>query len=316
MRPARRGLLGAAILAAPSLACGGGFSREATPTLLVGAAPGSAADAWTRGFAPFLERHWPGSRVAVANRPGQGGLAAARAIADASPGAWLIGSVSTPQLLARSIAAEEPGLVDRLAFVAAVVEEPPLLVAAAGGPADLAAVHRLGRQAVLGLPPHGSAAQLAGIQLATALPLAPLVFAHAAAARQAVLAGSIACAMLAAPEAILALRDGRLRGLGVARAQRSPLLPEIPTLAEQGLPLQLAARRGFILPAAAGPRCRTLLQAALQAAVEDPEFSAQGDAQGRSPDFLPQPAWEAELQRGMIVLTARWTGWPWLNRRP
>ncbi|MFC7543374.1 hypothetical protein ACFQU2_33265 [Siccirubricoccus deserti] len=48
MRLARRGLLGAAVLAAPGLARG----EDVSLTLLVGAAPGSAADTWTRGFAP------------------------------------------------------------------------------------------------------------------------------------------------------------------------------------------------------------------------------------------------------------------------
>src|SRR6187200_457574 len=52
-------------------------------TLLVGASPGSAADSWARGFAPFLERHWPHAVVAVVNRPGEGGLAAARSVAGA-----------------------------------------------------------------------------------------------------------------------------------------------------------------------------------------------------------------------------------------
>ncbi|MFC7543373.1 tripartite tricarboxylate transporter substrate-binding protein [Siccirubricoccus deserti] len=198
-------------------------------------------------------------------------MAAAHAIAEAPPGEWLIGSVATPQLLARAITAAAPGLPDRLAFIGAVVEEPLVLVAAAGGPADLAALQRLGRPAVLGMPPHGSAAQLAGMVLAAALALEPLVFAHAAAARQAVLTGAIAGAMLAAPEAILALRDGRLRGIGFARPQRSPLLPEVPTLAEQGLPLQLTARRGFILPTAATPAWRGRLQGTFQAAVADPD---------------------------------------------
>ncbi|GGC50201.1 ABC transporter substrate-binding protein [Siccirubricoccus deserti] len=311
MRLARRGLLGAAVLAAPGLARG----EDVSLTLLVGAAPGSAADTWTRGFAPFLERHWPGSRVAVANRPGQGGLAAAHAIAEAPPGEWLIGSVATPQLLARAITAAAPGLPDRLAFIGAVVEEPLVLVAAAGGPADLAALQRLGRPAVLGMPPHGSAAQLAGMVLAAALALEPLVFAHAAAARQAVLTGAIAGAMLAAPEAILALRDGRLRGIGFARPQRSPLLPEVPTLAEQGLPLQLTARRGFILPTAATPAWRGRLQGTFQAAVADPEFVDQGQSQGRVPDFQPQPAWEEEIRRGLAVLAARWAARPWMTRR-
>ena len=77
--PGRRAL-GALAGAWPARAGAAGATASGPITLLVGAAPGTAADpAGSRGFAPFLERHLPRAAVAVVNRPGEGGLAAARA---------------------------------------------------------------------------------------------------------------------------------------------------------------------------------------------------------------------------------------------
>ena len=279
-------------------------------TLLVGARPGSGPDHWARSFAPFLERHWPHATVAVLNRPGEAGLAAARAIAGAPPDGQLIGAVATPLLQARAVEAGAAGLLDRLDFIAAVAEEPLVLVGHPGTTADLAALRALGPLAVLGTPPHGSAPHLAGLALGLALPLRLLV-SNAAAARQAVVAGNIACAMLAAPDAIAALRDDRLVALGIAQESRSPLLPEVSTLQEQGIPLLLVAHRGFALPPGGPPARLAALGEALRAAVADPEFVAQAQALGYVPRFLGQGSWEPMLRRVTQALVARWITDPW-----
>jgi tripartite-type tricarboxylate transporter receptor subunit TctC len=283
-------------------------------SLLVGAAAGSAADHWARGFAPFLERHLPRTAVAVVNRAGEGGLAAARGIAGAPPDGRLIGAVALPRLLSRAIEARAEPLLARLDFIGVVAEEPLVLIGLAGTVDDLDALRALGPQAVLGTPPHGSAAQLAAGALGRALAFDLLPFATASAARQAVLAGNIACALLALPEAIAALRDGRLAGLALARPQRSELLPEVPTFAEQGIPLQAAAYRGFAVPAGTDHAVLLSLLAALRAVVEDPEFAAQAQAQGAIPRFIGQPAWEPMLRRMLVELGERWDRDPWTAR--
>jgi tripartite-type tricarboxylate transporter receptor subunit TctC len=286
-----------------------------TITLVVGGRAGSGPDNWARSFAPFLERHWPHAAVTVLNRPGEAGLAAARAIAEAPPDGSLIGSVATPLLQARAVEAGSVALLDGLDFIAAVAEEPLVLVGHPGTVDDLAALRALGSLAVLGTPPHGSAPQLAGLAFGLALPLNTLVFPNAAAARQAVVAGNIACAMLAAPDAIAGLRDGRLVALGVAQDSRSPLLPEVPTLQEQGIPLVLMAHRGFAVPRGVPPARLAPLTVALRAAVADPEFAAQAQAQGYVPRFLGQRSWEPMLRRTTAELVARWATDPWRGQR-
>ncbi|WP_431269837.1 tripartite tricarboxylate transporter substrate-binding protein [Dankookia sp. P2] len=250
----------------------------------------------------------------MVNRPGEAGLAAARALAAARPDGRLIGAVAVPRLLSRAIEAHAGPLLARLDFLAVVAEEPLVLVGQTGTLDDLDAFRALGRQAVLGTPPHGSAAHLAALALGGSLSFDMLAFASAPAARQAVLAGNIACALLALPEAIAALRDGRLSGLALAQPRRSELLPEVPTFAEQGIPLQLAAHRGLAVPAGIDGAVLSPLVAALKAVVVDPDFAAQAQAEGFVPRFIGQAAWEPMLRRMLAELGERWTQDPWTAR--
>jgi len=309
----RRGLgalAGLAPLAAAAQPAGAG-----PVTLLVGVGPGSGADTWARGFAPFLERHWPHAAVTVANRPGERGLAAARALATAAPDGRLIGAIGTPLLLARAVEAGAEAVLDRLAFVAAVAEEPLVLVGQAGQIEDLEALRALGLQPTIGTPPSGSAPQLAAVALGLAVPLSPLAFASGAAARQAVLAGNIPCAFLAVPDAINALRDGRLVGLALAQEARSDLLPDVATFTEQGIPLRFAAHRGFAVPAGTEASMLAPLLQGLRAVVADPEFAAQAQAQGYVPRFIGPNAWGPMLRRTLAELRSQWAVRPWTSRK-
>jgi len=311
--PGRRNLGIAALGLLPRPVLAGGLTGAVS--LLVGGTPGGLADAWARGIAPFLERHLPRTQVAVANRPGDGGLAAARSLAAAAPDGHVLGAVASPLLPARAIAAGEAGLLDRLDFIGAVAEEPVLLVGHPGLAPDLAALGRRGEQALLATPPAGSAPHLAGLAFARARSLGLLAFANAQAARQAVIAGNVPVAMLALPEALAALRDGRLAGLGFAAARRCPLLPEVPTLTEQKLLVRIAAYRGFALPAGGEAGIRATLGKALQAVVGDAEFVAAAEAAGYLPDYLPAESWAATLRTAAAGLATQWQTAPWLPRR-
>lgn len=304
MKLPRRSL--AALLAAPALA--------GTPaTLLVGAPAGSGPDLWARGVAPFLERHWARATITVVNRPGQGGMVGARALAAAAADGLTLGAVGTPVLLARAVEQGELGLMERLNFVASIAEEPLLLVATAAL-AGFEAVRALPGTALMGTPPGGSAAQLLGAPLAAELGLTDFAFANSAAVRQAVLSGHIQVALLAAPDALSLLREGRLLALAVASERRSPLLPETPTLRELGVRMAGRACRGFALPGGTPITAVNSLAQALRAVVEDPEFIAQADAFGYSADFQGPEQWMGQVRATAYDLAARWRTSPWMQR--
>ncbi|GGG38719.1 hypothetical protein GCM10010964_27950 [Caldovatus sediminis] len=316
----RRIAFGAAGAAVAAAGAGPALARRPTAlTLLVGAGPGSPADRWARGFAPFLERHWPRSGIALRNLPGEGGLVAARALLDSPPDGRTLGVVSVPALIARCIERAEAPLLSGLDFVASVAEEAVVLVAGAaaasgGGPAaELAALRAPGaRRGLLGTPPPGGAAQLVAAMLSAALPLPRLAFPSAAAARSAAVAGNVAAAMLPLPDAIIGLREGKLVGLAIASERRYPPLEEIPTFAEAGLPpLRLADHRGLAAPRGVPEARLAALDAALRAVVADPEFASQAESGGYEPRYIPRAEWAPALAGLTDTLRRRWQREPW-----
>ncbi|WP_426956776.1 tripartite tricarboxylate transporter substrate-binding protein [Muricoccus radiodurans] len=286
--------------------------RPRSISLLVGAPGGSAADRWVRGFAPFLERHLPRVGVTVANRVGDGGLTAIRELAESPADGTVLGYAATPFILARMVERDATGLLGKLRLVGAVTEEPVVLVAVPG--TEITALTGRGRASPdrpLALPPPSSAAAHAATQVEAELPLSQLHFPSAGAARMATLAGNAAAAFLTLPECIVALRDGRLVALGVATAERTPLLPDVPTLTETGVPLVASVQRGFALPAGAVRDVVDEMAGALRASTADPEFAAQSETFGAAPRALGSRGWGEVIARDLASLRLRWETAPW-----
>ncbi|MGX9965446.1 tripartite tricarboxylate transporter substrate-binding protein [Roseomonas sp. F4] len=309
----RRGLLGlggALALSTPALAV-----RRNPAELLVGAPPGSPVDLWARGVAPFLERALPRLTLVVRNRPGRFGLDLVTALAEAEPDQRIFGVVSSPLLLARAVEQGDPFPLGQIAALAGLAEDGMVLVGANAGPQDVAALRALGDRGTLGTAPPGSAAHIAALRLDGRLDMPRFAFPSAAAARQAAIGGHVAASMLALPDVITGLREGKLHGIGIAAARRSPLLPELPTLREQGVDLVAAAFRGFATSPTAPEAFRTALLRGLEAVAGDPDFVEQCSGRGQVPRFLGPEAWGRLLTRADADLRQRWADEPWLPRR-
>ena len=81
------------------------------------------------------------------------------------------------------------------------------------------------------------------------------------------------------------IKDGRLRGLAVTTAERSPSMPDLPTIAESGLPgYETYTWNALFAPAGTPPEVIARLNAAAVAAVADPE--AQAKLQALAPPSL------------------------------
>lgn len=312
MRTGRRALLGlAAVLPLPAAA---GAARRDPAELVVPAPPGSGPDRWARGIAPFLERAWPRQPLVVRNRPGRSGMEAAGELAAAPPRRSLL-VLTTPVMLARAVESGEASPVARLSPLAALVEEPALLVAAPGGPGDLDALRNGTRTSPIATPPPGTGAHVTGLRLAERAGLPILPFPSATAARQAAAAGHVVAAVLTVPDAIGLLRDNRLVALGIAASRRSALLPEVPTLREAGLELLGATRRGFALGPGTEPEWRSWLTDGLARLAGDPDLESFCAENGQVPRFLGPEAWAGLLTRQEEELRRRWQEAPWLPRR-
>ena len=309
--PRRTALAMLAGLALPVIAHAG---RREPVEMLVPAPPGSGPDRWARGMAPFLERAWPRQPVIVRNHPGRHGLDALGELAQAGR-RKVVGVLTTPLILARAVETAEASPLTRISPLAALIEEPVILVTAPGGAGSVEALRDAAPGVALGTPPAGTGPHLAGLRLAEGAGLPLLVFPSASAARQAAAAGHVAAAVLTLPDAIGYLRDNRLVALAVASSRRIALLPDLPTLREAGLEALGATRRGFALSPDAPPEWRSLLLAGLETLASDPDLAAQCAENGQVPRFLGHEAWSALLTRQDQELRRRWREDPWLPRR-
>ena len=81
--------------------------------------------------------------------------------------------------------------------------------------------------------------------------------------------------------AMPAIKGGRLRALAITSKNRSPLLPDLPTMAEQGFPaIEVLNWQGLIAPKGISPELVKTLNAALNKALQDPEVKEKILSQG------------------------------------
>jgi tripartite-type tricarboxylate transporter receptor subunit TctC len=86
------------------------------------------------------------------------------------------------------------------------------------------------------------------------------------------------------PNAYPQAREGRVRGLAVATLQRFPGAPELPTIADSGLPgFEASAWDGIFVPAGTPVAIVLRLNAAIRQALNDPDLGATLRARGAEP---------------------------------
>lgn len=101
-------------------------------------------------------------------------------------------------------------------------------------------------------------------------------------------AGQVQLASIGLPPAIGYLRAGRLRAIAVTGARRSPLLPEVPTVSESGLPgFEVTSWYGLFGPAALPKALVAKIDGDVSAALDSPEVEERLAKLGAEPAPLP-----------------------------
>jgi tripartite-type tricarboxylate transporter receptor subunit TctC len=234
-------------LAALALA-GGAAAQEKWPTrpirLIVPFPPGSSPDLVARMLNDRLGAAL-GQPVIVENRPGAGGMVGTGAVAKAAPDGHTIG-LSIPGPLAVNTVLMQKMEYDpfkELAPVTVVAASPNVLVVDAKlGVSDLKGFVALARSQPgklnYGSVGNGSAShltmellkQLAGIDVVH------VPFAGSPQVNTAILNGQIAGGFVVPATAMPLVQAGRLKALAATTTTRSVVLPDVPTVAEQGFP--------------------------------------------------------------------------------
>lgn len=292
--PRRRALrlAGAAALAASSVLCATGLwaqSWPSRPLTIVSPYPaGGITDNLCRIVAEELAKVL-GQPVLVENRLGAGGAIAMASVAKAAPdGHTLVmgGSAVSTIVPALNPAVAYHPLRDfePIAYVAGL---PIVLVSHPSVPATNVRefmAHAKANAASLNCAHHGpgTGTHLACLQFARALGvnIPDVPYRGAPQVNQDLLANRVQFYFGTLPTQIQLVRSGQLRAYGMASPQRVPFVPDIPTLAEQGLPMNLDSWNALYAPAGTPKPVLARLSSEVQRILERPEIRQRIEATG------------------------------------
>jgi tripartite-type tricarboxylate transporter receptor subunit TctC len=133
---------------------------------------------------------------------------------------------------------------------------------------------------------QGGAPHLAGelFKLMTGTDLVHVPYRGSGPAGQDLIAGTVQAMFDSVPASAGAVRDGRLRALGVTTRNRIAPFPDLPTIAEAGVPgYEIATWYGIWAPARTPSAIIARLQQAVASAARNPETRARFDALGAEP---------------------------------
>lgn len=241
-------------------------------------AAGGTGDIVARAVAPSVAERL-GRSIVVENRPGANGLPGTAVVANsAGDGTTLVLGVFGPITVMRHLVRMPFDPQKDLAPVSLMVSVPALVVVPPNHPAkdfrELVAMARA-RPGELnnGAVGVGSSGQLAAGLLATmgGGRLTTVNYSGGAPAQVDLMAGRLDVMFDNAPAALPRVRAGQLRAIAITSLQRSPLLPEVPTVAELGFPgYEVSTWMGALVAAATPPELVNLLNRAIVDTLNDP----------------------------------------------
>jgi tripartite-type tricarboxylate transporter receptor subunit TctC len=300
----------ASVLALAALPAGAQPYPSQPIKIIVSLAPGGVADIVARAFAAKLGES--GRTVVVENRTGGGGTIGADAAAKSPPDGYTLymGFHATQSIL--------PHLMSKLPYDAAkdflpvvfIATSPNILVVHPSVPAKtpqelVAYIKANPGKLSYGSPGIGSSGHLAGEQFKQLhnLDIAHVHYRGAAPALQDLVAGHVHVMFDIVPLTKEQLAAGRVRALAITSARREPAVPDVPTMAESGMPgVEGGPWFGLFVPAGTPRAAIDWINAEARKAFSSPDLKARLEGQGLT---LPLGSPE-DFGRHVEAETKRW----------
>jgi tripartite-type tricarboxylate transporter receptor subunit TctC len=211
--------------------------------LLVPFPPGGAVDIVARTLADELGKRWTAS-IVIDNRPGAGGVIAAEALAKSPPDGYTLAVIASGHAIVPYLYPKLPyDIFADFTPISLLGKSPNMAVVRADSAlrtvGDLIALARAKPGALsYGHAGNGTSMHLAGelFKAKAKIDITAIPYKGGAPALNDLLGGHIPLSFNNIPEVIGMLRAGSIRALAVTTAARSPLLPDVPSFAESGLP--------------------------------------------------------------------------------
>src|SRR3982075_1055093 len=229
------------------VAAGGGASAQSFPSkpvhIFVPYAAGGGVDILARTLGDVVSRQW-GQTVIVENRPGAGGVVASQALPASPPDGYTL-------IVVASGHATNPFLYPKIPYdtfkdftpICLLASSPNILLVRADSPfktlGDLLAQARAKPGSLsYGMAGNGTSTHLAGelLKNLAQVDILAIPYKGGGPAMNDLLGGQIPISFNNGPESIGQLSAGSVRALGVTTTKRAAMLPDVPTIAEAGVP--------------------------------------------------------------------------------
>ena len=277
--------------------------------IVVGFPAGSGTDMLARFVGgKFTDRL--GQQVVVDNRPGANGIIAAELTAKALPDGYTLQFMSTSHTMNAAVYKLPFDPVKSFTPVMQLASGPLVLVANPGFPASNAkglidvatAKPNTVTYAVSGT---GGVNHFAGALFSriTGTQLINVPYKGGPQALTDLIGGQVQVMFGTAAITLTQVRAGRLKPLGVSTAKRSPLLPEVPTIAESGAPgYEMSIWWGVLAPAGMPAAVVDKLYSEIAAILQQPDSQQRLAAEGAE----PSPLTSAAFTRLLAAEVAKW----------
>jgi tripartite-type tricarboxylate transporter receptor subunit TctC len=313
MHAARRRLLGAAALLplATTLRASTADYPDRPVRLVVPFPPGGGADNLARAIMPRVSQAL-GKPIVIDNKPGAGGNVGAELVAGSPPDGYTLlygtnGTHSINQALYQNLRFDpikDFTPVSRMTEIAAMLVVNPQL--------PVNTVTQLIRYAKanpgkvnFASAGNGTTSHLSGelFKTMTGIDIVHIPYRGGGAAVTDLISGQVQMMIDVMPNVYPLAKEGRIRGIAVSTAVRFPGAPELPTIAESGVPgFEASAWDGVLAPAGTPEAIVNKLNAAIHTALAEPELIEALKSRGAR----VVPSTPEEFARHIVASTKKW----------
>jgi tripartite-type tricarboxylate transporter receptor subunit TctC len=271
---------------------------------------GGPTDVYTRAIAEELRKslHQP---FVMENRPGAGTTIGTDVVAKAPPDGYTLLMVSGTQTVNETLYAHRPyQLMRDLVPIAPLIDSDLVLVVHPSVPAKTASELLALARAKPGTLNYGSSGPGSNYHMAgellknlTGIDIVHVPYKGSTGARNDILGGQIQILFDSVPTMAPQIKAGMVRALGTSGKVRSPILPDVPTMAEAGAPgFNATLWVGFMAPAGTPKPIVDKLHDEITKILRRPDIKQAWEKTGATPIVMTQP----EFKSFMESQVAKW----------
>ena len=273
---------------------------------------GGPTDVFSRIVADELQRALHQAFV-IENRPGAGTTIGTDVVAHSAPDGYTLLMVSATQCVNETLFPHKHyKLMQDLAAVAPLIDSDLVLVVHPSVPVKTLAELLALARAKPGTLNYGSSGPGSNYHMAaellrhlTGINIVHVPYKGSTGARNDIISGNIQLLFDSVPTMAPLIKAGMVRALGTSGKTRSPILPEVPTIAEAGVAgFQASLWVGFMVPAATPQPVVDKLNTEIAKILSRPDIKASWEKQGATPVVMPP----AEFKKFMDAEVVKWAG--------